>query len=162
MGLLVGHEIAFKCSHLALVEERTVRTAPEIQEVIDGIFLLGWVAVLLEGGTNLHAGIVHQGRDRCIYDPDRFSTSFKEPSALSGQEAWKSRLLLKMAYMQPCCSITRICLCSFSQTLKEWCSFCISIVSSSERRFGYFGSMVGKLQELISYSLPSISTVPFP
>ena len=60
MGLLVSHEIALKCSHLALVKERTVRTAPEIQEVVDGIFLLGWVAVLLEGGTNLHAGIVHQ------------------------------------------------------------------------------------------------------
>ena len=60
MGLLVGDEIALEGSHLALVEEWTVRAAPQIDEVVDGVFLLVRVAVLLKGGANLHACMVHQ------------------------------------------------------------------------------------------------------
>ena len=40
--LLVGDEVTLEGSHLALVEEWTVGTAPEIQEVVDGVgFLVG-------------------------------------------------------------------------------------------------------------------------
>ena len=40
MRLLISNEIALKGCHLTLVEERTVWTAPEIDEIIDSIFFL--------------------------------------------------------------------------------------------------------------------------
>ena len=60
MGFFVGDEVALKGSHLALVEERTIRTAPQIDEIVDGIFSLFRVGVRLEGCTYLHASLVHE------------------------------------------------------------------------------------------------------
>ena len=48
VGLLVGDKISFEGCHLALIEEWTVWTTPEIEEVIDGILFLVWVGILLE------------------------------------------------------------------------------------------------------------------
>ena len=39
MSLLIGNEIALEGCHLTLVEEWTVWTAPEVDEIVDGIFL---------------------------------------------------------------------------------------------------------------------------
>lgn len=83
------------------------------------------------------------------------------PSSQRGIDAWKSKLLFQMEYMQPCDSISLMCLCSFSLTSKLWCSFSTRISSSLVSLLGFFGSTVGKLQLLSLYSLPSISMVPF-
>lgn len=60
VGLLVGDKISLEGCHLALIEEWTVWTTPEIEEVIDGILFLVWVGILLECRANLHSGMMHQ------------------------------------------------------------------------------------------------------
>ena len=60
VGLLVGDKISLEGCHLALVEEWTVWTTPEIEEIIDGILFLVWGGIHLERRANLHSGMVHQ------------------------------------------------------------------------------------------------------
>ena len=49
MCLLVFDEVAFKSCHFRFVEERTIRTAPKIEKVVDGVAdKLNAVAVLIE------------------------------------------------------------------------------------------------------------------
>ena len=48
VGLLLGQEVTLESSHLRLVEERTVGSAPQVAEVVDGLLAQFRIAVLLE------------------------------------------------------------------------------------------------------------------
>ena len=54
----IGNKIAFESSHLAFVEEWTVWAAPQVEEVVNGIFPLFWRAVVLKCRTYDHAYIL--------------------------------------------------------------------------------------------------------
>ena len=82
--------------------------------------------------------------------PGIISTSLREPSALRGTEAWKSRFPLQMAYMHPCVRMAFMCFCSFSETRKLWCRRCMSCSSSSVSVMP-----VGKVAFFIVYVFPS-------
>ena len=60
VGSLVGNEITFECRHLRFIEERRVFSAPEVKEIVSGIFTNLWVRVLLEGRAHEHADIVKE------------------------------------------------------------------------------------------------------
>ena len=60
MCFLVFDEIALEGSHLRLVEERAVRTAPEIEEIINGIVALHRVGVALVSGAYQMPDGLHQ------------------------------------------------------------------------------------------------------
>ena len=48
VGLLLGQEVTLEGSHLRLVEERAVGSAPQVAEVVDGLLAKFRIAVLLE------------------------------------------------------------------------------------------------------------------
>ena len=60
MCCLVGYEVAFEGSHLRLVEERAVRSAPQIEKIINCIISFLRSIVVLECRTNHHTDIVEQ------------------------------------------------------------------------------------------------------
>ena len=49
VGLLLGQEVTLEGSHLRLVEERAVGSAPQVAEVVDSLLAQFRIAVLLEG-----------------------------------------------------------------------------------------------------------------
>src|SRR5574344_527997 len=65
-GVLVGEEIAFEGGHLALVKQRRVFAAPEVQEIIDGILAFLYRCIGGECGTYHHARIMHQLQS-CVF-----------------------------------------------------------------------------------------------
>ena len=58
--LFLSNHVAFKGGHLGLVEQHGVRSAPHIEEIVSGIFLLLRVRVVLESRAQKHTRIVHQ------------------------------------------------------------------------------------------------------
>ena len=58
--LFVGNEIPLEGRHLRLVEQRTIGTTPQVEEIVDGILVFIVRSVMLEGGTYHHARLVHQ------------------------------------------------------------------------------------------------------
>ena len=60
MRSLIGDEIPLEGGHLRLVEENTVWSAPEVEEIVDTIVAFFRVGVTLEGRADQHAGMVHQ------------------------------------------------------------------------------------------------------
>ena len=58
--LFVGNEISLEGRHLRLVEQRTIGTTPQVEEIVDGILVFLVRSVMLEGGTYHHTRLVHQ------------------------------------------------------------------------------------------------------
>ena len=92
--------------------------------------------------------------------PKRFII-LKVPSLFIGIQPWNKRLSLHTLYKPPFCSNRLICFFSFEQCIKELASLSITSCSSSVSLYGLSKLIVGKLQSSISYSFPSIVTVPF-
>lgn len=60
VGLLVSYEISLESSHGALVEERGVRSAPEIEVIVAGCVSVFRFGVSVEGGTHKLFGALQQ------------------------------------------------------------------------------------------------------
>lgn len=56
----IGDEVAFKGCHAALVEEGTIRSAPEVPEEIAGTEPLFVWGIVLEGRAHAHINALHQ------------------------------------------------------------------------------------------------------
>ena len=59
-NLFVGEEIPLECCHFRFVEQRTILAAPQIEEIVDGIFPFVGGSIVGESRTNEHSRLLHQ------------------------------------------------------------------------------------------------------